>query len=246
MGRGPGPDDEALFCDAQLPALRAAVDELAWLLGRGYAETSALALVGDRHGLRARQRAAVRRCTCTDAALAHRRARRVDAAGVAGQALAIDGFNVLITIESALAGGVLLIGRDGSLRDMASVHGSYRRTAQTRAACEAIGDHIAALAPASVLWLLDSPVSNSGRLKVALAELAEDRGWDWGIELDHNPDRRLARFEGVSATADAWILDQARARYDLASAVVADRCPEAWVLDLGALASGLAGAGAPG
>ncbi|KIG18209.1 hypothetical protein DB30_01713 [Enhygromyxa salina] len=241
MTRGPAHDDAALFGEAQLPALRTAVAEFAWLLERGYPETAALELVGNRHGLRTRQRTAVLRSTCTDAALAGRSDRRIDAKALAGRPLAIDGFNVLISLEVALAGGVLLRGRDGALRDLASVHGSYRRTAHTLAAAAAIGEHLAALAPASVQWWLDRPVSNSGRLAQALAELAASHGWAWEIELDHDPDRRLASFEGVVATSDAWILERARAHYDLAAAAVDRCCPNAWVLDLG-----LAGAGSPG
>lgn len=234
MGRGPGPDDAQLFGEAALHSLRAAVHDLAWLFERGYAETSALELVGNRYNLRARQRLAVLRCTCTSEQRHDRAARRLVAEQLAGRPLAIDGFNVLIAIESALGGGVLLRGRDGALRDMASVHGSYRRSDHTQQAAELIGEQLAALAPGSVLWWFDRPVSNSGRLKTALGQLARARGWDWTIELDDNPDRRLAGFVGVVATGDAWILDQVDAHFDLAAAVVSARCPTAWVLDLGA------------
>ncbi|PRQ07034.1 DUF434 domain-containing protein [Enhygromyxa salina] len=241
MTRGPADDDGSLFADPQLLGLRAAVAELAWLLDRGYAQTAALELVGNRHGLRTRQRTAVLRSTCTDAATTRRSERRLDPGAVAGQPLAIDGFNVLISLEVALAGGVLLRGRDTMLRDLASVHGSYRRTAHTLAASAAIGEQLAELGPASILWLLDRPVSNSGRLALALAQQAADRGWAWEIELDHNPDRRLASFEGVVSTSDAWILDHARAHFDLTGLVVGQRCPDAWVVDVG-----LAGAQTPG
>jgi len=233
MARAPARDDARLFADSQLPALRTAAAELGWLLNRGYAESSALKLVGDRHELRARQRTAVLRCVCTDVQLERRQARRLTPAAVAGRPLAIDGFNVLIAVESALSGGVLLRGRDRSIRDMASVHGSYRRNEHSLPAIVAIGEQLAALAPSSVSWLLDSPVSNSGRLKAALAELAEQRGWSWAIELDYNPDRRLAEFAGVVATGDAWILDSAAAYVDLADAVIAGLCPAPRILDLG-------------
>jgi hypothetical protein len=233
MPRGPAQDDAVLFAASEVPRLRTAVAELAWLRNRGYAETSALKLVGDRHELRVRQRTAVLRCVCTDAQIDARRAHRLALESVAGQAIAIDGFNVLIAVESAMAGGVLLRGRDAMIRDLASVHGSYRRGEQTLAASVAIGEQLAALAPASITWLLDRPVSNSGRLKIALAELAAARGWDWDIELDHNPDRRLVAHEGVVATGDAWILDNSAQFVDLADAVISARCPGAWILDLG-------------
>jgi hypothetical protein len=234
MKRGPAQEDQQLFAATELPSLRTAVAELAWLLDRGYAETSALELVGNRHRLRARQRVAVLRCVCTDAQLERRRAHRVEPSAVAGRPLALDGFNVLIAVESALAGGVLLRGRDGAIRDLASVHGRYRRVDQTLAASVAIGEQLAELAPSSITWLLDRPVSNSGRLEAALAELAQQRGWSWTTQLDYDPDRRLASFAGVVVTGDAWILDNAEATFDLAAAVIAACCPAAWIVDLGA------------
>src|SRR5690606_16499227 len=112
------------FADAQHQCLALAVTELSWLLGRGYAEVASLALVGDRHALDRRQRLAVRRAACPDAVRVARRARRVHA--LAGRDLWVDGFNVLITVEAALSGGILLRCRDGCLRNMASLHGTYR------------------------------------------------------------------------------------------------------------------------
>lgn len=232
MSRGPAPDDVSLFAAAELPRLRTAVSELAWLLDRGYAERSALELVGNRHDLRARQRTAVLRCVCSTGQRDRRKAHRLELDAVAGQPLALDGFNVLIVVESALAGGVLLRGRDRVLRDLASVHGSYRRNERTLAASVAIGERLAAARPSSVLWLLDRPVSNSGRLELALRELAAERGWPWTIELDYAPDRRLAQFAGVVASGDAWILDHADRFVDLADAVIGDACPAAWMVDL--------------
>src|SRR5262249_43058029 len=78
MPRGADPEDAELFAPRWIPVLRTATAELSWLLSRGYAETSALALVGNRHALRRRQRDAVRRCACADAAREARLARRVD------------------------------------------------------------------------------------------------------------------------------------------------------------------------
>ena len=74
--RGPGPQDPAWFGPDARPDLAAAVADLSWLLSRGYAEPSSLKLVGDRYRLVERQRVAVLRSACSDAALARRRAPR--------------------------------------------------------------------------------------------------------------------------------------------------------------------------
>lgn len=229
--RGAAPRDGALFADELLPALRDAVTELSWLLSRGYAEVSALALVGNRHSLTTRQRTAVMRCACTDEQRERRRARAIGLDALRGRDLEIDGFNALIVSESALSGGLVLVGRDRAHRDLASVHGTWRRVQETSRAIEALGEVLARAAPRSVRWRLDRPVGNSGRLRGLLAELAEARGWTWSIELDDSPDRVLAASGDVVASGDGWILDRAPAWVDLPGAVI-DAHPGAWVIDL--------------
>ena len=110
--RGAHPSDERLFAPENLDALRTAVSELSWLLGRGYQSKSALKLVGDRHNLRERQRLAVARAACSDEARAARLARETGASKVEGAELIVDGFNLIITLEAALGGGVLVMCRD--------------------------------------------------------------------------------------------------------------------------------------
>lgn len=119
MGRGPDPDDERIFGPAAVDRLRAAVDELSWLLGRRYAPDAAGKLVGDRHQLTERQRKVVARAACGGIDLALRRSLQREVTGV----VAVDGFNQVIGLERALAGGPLFRGRDGALRDLAQVHG---------------------------------------------------------------------------------------------------------------------------
>ena len=171
--RGPHPEDRRLFADAALADLRAAVGDLSLLRTRGYSETASLKLVGDRFALDRRQRVAVMRAACSDQALAARTERLLAPDDLRGHPLRIDGYNLLITIEAALADGAVLHCRDGTFRDMASMHGTYRKVRETVPAIEMIGRWIAALAPSECLWYLDRSVSNSGRLKTILLEVAE-------------------------------------------------------------------------
>jgi hypothetical protein len=163
--RGPHPEDARLFSAAMRPVLREAAADFGWLLDRGYAHDSALKLVGDRYKLVARQRMAVSRCTCCEADAARRRSHEVGREQLRGAMLWIDGYNVLTSIEAALAGGVILAARDGAYRDMASMHGSYRKVAETLPALELLGRELAADEVSACRWLLDRPVSNSGRLR---------------------------------------------------------------------------------
>jgi hypothetical protein len=233
--RGPHPDDERLFGTAVLSGLQTAAAELGWLLSRGYRKESSLKLVGDRHALDARQRLAVARSTCSEEAAERRKKRQVEPRSLVGAALHIDGYNVLTTIEAALAGGVLLLARDGALRDMASMHGSYHKVEETAPALRLIGQALAEFGVADALWLLDRPVSNSGRLKKIIEDLAAECGWTWRVELVHDPDFELSQSEAVIATADSGILDLCGAWFNLARETVERHMANGWIVDLGAI-----------
>jgi len=238
MGRGPNPADAELFGEAMVSTLRTACAELSWLLGRGYAEASSLALVGDRHRLRKRQRTAISRSACGDTERDRRRARRQPASAMAGSTLAIDGFNCVIAVEAALSGGVLLRCRDEATRDLASVHGSYRRVDVTAAALERLMAQIALHRPASLVWWLDRPVSNSGRLGAmiedALLEALGPSGkrTQWSVKLDFDPDQRLRAHDGLVASGDRWVLDGSDAWVDLPAAVIDQLDAPPWMVDL--------------
>lgn len=221
--RGPHPQDAELFAPPELPRLRQAVADLSWLLGRGYAIDAALTLVGDHFQLQRRQRRVVARAACAPNAAAGRLGRRVSPAG---RFVVVDGFNVVVTVEAALSGGLIYRCADGSLRDLASVHGTWRTVAETDRALDLLSD--ALQGAERVRWLLDRPVSNSGRL----AERLRARGWTAELRDDVDAEIvRLARAGWAVATADAPLLDRLWAIVDLVGPVV-ERLPQAWVIDL--------------
>jgi hypothetical protein len=229
--RGAHQDDARFFALDALPTLRRATSDLCWLLSRSYVTPSALKLVGDRYALSARQRTAVSRCACSDGAARQRELCRVLADEIAGCEVWIDGYNVLTTLEAALGGGVILLACDGCFRDMASMHGSYRKVEETVPALQLIGEFTASRRVASLHWLLDSPVSNSGRLKAIIRELANHRGWAWEVSLVANPDKLLVDCEHVVASADSAVLDCCRRWVNLARPIIAERVPHANIVD---------------
>jgi hypothetical protein len=224
-----------LFAAFRVATLRRSVDELSWLLTRGYPEQAALKLVGDRYKLTARQRKAVARCACSQEARDDRRRRRLSPRSLRGRSIAADGFNCLIILESAYSGAVILRGSDGALRDMASVHGSYRRVEETARAIEAMGRCLARQQAAEVTWYLDRPVSNSGRLAGMLERYAGEHGWPWKVVLCNNPDASIVATGSVAASSDSWILDRCQEWIDIPALVLeADGLyGQAWVVDLG-------------
>lgn len=230
--RGAHPEDGELFAPDQWPALRAAYADLCWLLDRGYALRSSLALTGDRHSLTQRQRLALARCACSAGQRERRRAHQCDAAALEGEEWWIDGYNLLITLEAVLGGGVLLVGRDGCVRDMASLHGTYREVAETRRAAELAGRAAAGWGVARCRWLLDRPVGNSGRLRSVLLDVADRNGWSWEVDLEFSPDHVLAASPCVTASTDSTVLDRCDRWFNAAAEILRQKPPVGVLLDL--------------
>lgn len=230
--RGAHPKDKQSFAAAETVALREAVADLSWLLSRGYAAAASLKLVGDHFTLKERQRLAVARAACSDQQRESRERTRLTLESISGQDLLIDGFNLIIMTEAALSGGVLIRCRDGCFRDMSSVHGSYRSVAETEDAIRLISDILLVAKPASALWLLDQPVSNSGRLAQRIREMAAEHNWPWRVEVVMNPDKILRSSDQIALTSDSNILDGARSWINLGLILITQRLPEAWVVDL--------------
>lgn len=230
--RGPHPADEKLFAPKAIGNLRFAVADFSLLLTKGYAAKSALKLVGDKFSLTQRQRLAIMRSACSDRQLAARSKNRIEAKNLAGQFVAVDGYNVLITVEAAMSDGVIFAGRDGCFRDLASIHGTYRKVTETIPALRMIGEFLQELGAGKVRLLLDSPVSNSGRLKKLIGELAGQNNWNWEVELLLSPDAELKKTDLVVASSDSVVLDSCKMWINLAAEIITQRLPSTTVIDL--------------
>ena len=224
--RGTAPGDLRIFGDKCHGDLRGGVADLSMLLSKGYPVKGSLKLVGDRFGLTERQRLALRRCACSDVQRQRRSACRVETGDLKGERLVIDGFNLLITAEAALSGGAVFVGRDGCFRDLSGIHGSYRRVTETFEAFEIIAEFLGEAEVSKVLWLFDRPVSNSGKLKVLVEEMAAEKGWPWQVEVLDNPDNALIASEDIIATSDSDVIDRCGKWINLSEEIV-KRCKQA-------------------
>ncbi len=162
-----------------------------------------------------------------------RRAAQVTPGDIAGAEVWLDGFNVLTTVEAALSGGVILVGRDGCCRDMASMHGNYHAVEETGRAIEACHTLLSKLKVTRAVWFLDRPVSNSGRLKARLAEMAPvDFETEIRLVQDPDPELKHAPETCIVATADSGILDACARWTNFSAAVLNSIEADRWEVDL--------------
>ena len=115
---------------------------------------------------------------------------------------------------------------------MSSIHGTYRKVQETQSAIELVGQSLEELKTRTVHWLLDKPVSNSGRLKTNLREIAEENNWDWQIELCQSPDYELKTAKELTVTTDAVILDDVDEWFNLNKYIVDQKIADANCIDL--------------
>ena len=230
--RGPHQQDAKCFGEAQLGRLKTAADELAWLLSRGYSMGASNELVGDHHQLTSRQRLAIARVVCEEEQVEERQAKQVPLSLLKEKTVVIDGFNLLITIETALGGGAIFNCMDGCCRDLSAVYGSYKIVAETREAITLIGRTLEKGSPRKVVWLFDRPVSNSGRVAEAVREAGEEHNWPFEAETTDSTDALLSRSSDIVISCDSAILERAQNWCNLACETITQQIPGAWMIDL--------------
>ena len=228
--RGKESNDDTLFGNEKMRSiLRDAVEDLSHLLSRGYAQKSPLALGGNRYKLNVRQQRAVQGMSASAEQVERRKKNSVPVSALKGQEVVIDGFNVLILLESLLSDAYIFKGRDGFYRDLSSVHGSYKKVEQTSRAIELIADFYVKEGIKSMHWYFDKPVSNSGKLKKIIEDMAAENGYTWHVSLTFNPDKDIAVQNHVALTSDAWILDNVSQNFNLID-YIAEKYPSQHII----------------
>lgn len=228
--RGFVPEDEREFHGEALRVLKEAQGDVAYLLNRGYGVSQSVTFVGNRFGLSARQRTALARATSPEDELRSRKSRELKS-GLDGKTLTIDGFNLIITLEAALSDTTVLYCMDGTLRDLCGLRGTYRLIDKTDTALRLIADELKALHIGSAVFVLDSPVSNSGRLKQRILEIMAGRSFKAEATLADHADEFVSGGEFV-VTSDSIILNRCGLWINLARLILTDSLPEFAPVDL--------------
>ncbi|MBN1255181.1 MAG: DUF434 domain-containing protein [Deltaproteobacteria bacterium] len=208
-----------------------AAEDLRFLLDRGYPRDASLQLVGNRYNLDQEHRHLLRRGVFPHAVVAERRKKQVSAKDLTGKGLVIDGHNCLITLESALKGKTILLADDGFIRDISGVSGTYKKTAETHEALRLIMNLLAKAGPSEIRLLLDAPISGSGELASRIRGLMHERGIQGDAVAVKVPERIMAGYEGICASSDTAVIDDAEHVFDLAGHLIIE-CLKTTYIDI--------------
>ena len=204
---------------------KTACEEYRYLRERDYPEKAALKIVADKHRLGRVERNCLFRGIVAPLKAEARKKRIVAVElavnALAGEALGIDWYNVLITVESYLRGHAVFICEDGVVRDSSATHGSYRVTPLTSRAMAAIVAAVRECRPRRIDAYLDSPIAFSALMAEELRGALAEAGAHSDVVLVHSADYPLKTYPGIVASSDSTILDAAERSIDLARLVLA-------------------------
>ena len=202
------------------PELWEAARDFRYLLARGYPRQAALGLVGNRYGLEVIGRRLLHRGVFAPEVAAARRAKLRRIADFPGHPLALDGHNVLITLECALRKLPLVAADDGWVRDVGEVSRAFRVSPATDRVLARLADYLADQAAGPVEVFYDAPLSLSGELARRTREIFASRGLDVRAAAVPVPERRLSGFPGAIATSDTALIDAHATVVDLAGEII--------------------------
>jgi len=200
--------------------LQKAAEDFRYLLNRGYPRKAALELVGNRYGLTYDERHLLYRGVFSDADSEARSQTIISPKAIRDEDLAIDGHNVLITVEAGLSGRPLILADDGFVRDISGLSGNFRRTEITEKALQMIILFLKKCRPRRVLFLFDAPISKSGILAQEVRTLLKKEGLPGDALAMKVPEKTLIGFQGVVATSDTAIIDRSEKVIDLAGDII--------------------------
>ncbi len=205
------------------PNLQEAAADFRFLLARGYPRKNALALVGNRYALRHTARQLLHRGVFAPLLAAARRAKLKLWRDLPGQPLAVDGHNVLITLECALQDLPLVAADDGFIRDVGQVSRAYKPSRRTDRALELLADFLAEEPPKALRIFYDAPLSRSGELARRTLEIFTGRGLPAQAAAVPVPEQELAAASGPIATSDTALLDLRPLVVDLAGEIIREQ-----------------------
>lgn len=214
-----------------LARLRPAAQDFRFLLGQGYPRQASLTLVGNRYNLSLAARQILLRGVCDPAAAAQRRLKLCPLAKLAGRPLAVDGHNVLITLECGLRGLPVTAADDGFIRDIGQISHKFRASALTEQALHSLSHFLASPGVGPVRFYYDAPMSHSGDLAATTRRILRDHHLSGDAQAVPVPEKELLEFPGAIASSDTHLIDRSGLVVDVAGEILR-QIPGVWIVSL--------------
>ena len=200
------------------------VEDLIYLLNKQYPKKPAIELVGNRYRLDHNERMILYRGVFDTLSSVERKKKQIKLSEI--HWLIIDGYNVLITLESYLKGKMVFRSLDGFVRDISGLYGNHLFNKFTIRGIELLIDSVIksigkySEAFRGGILLLDYPVSKSGELAKFIRERFEKENMCMDVKVVKNPDAFMIEESNnsqntVVATSDTVVIDKIDRSFDI-------------------------------
>nr|MDO8100724.1 DUF434 domain-containing protein [Candidatus Njordarchaeota archaeon] len=197
-----------------------AMKDLRYLLSRGYNRDGAVRFVGDKYGVTLGERYILMRCIFDEAEVENRRRKLVSIRDLNGEVVSIDGYNLLITVESILAKKMLVQCDDSIFRDISAVFGKHKITARTMRALRMILKNLKENNPKEVHFFYDKQVSKSGELASITRRMTNEFKLKGSATTALKSDIATVKSGGILVSGDSVVIQKAKRIFDLAGEIV--------------------------
>lgn len=199
--------------------IKEAIEDLRYLLNRGYPRSSAVEFVSDHYQLELDDRHLLARCVFSNDEIQEHQDHMIDHSEVSGRSIGIDGYNVLITIESILNGERIVKCDDGFIRDLQAIFGKYKMSQTTEQALSLIIQTLKEINPEKVVLLFDKQVSKSGELAGLARRRLDGIGLEGNARTTVGTDAKVWKYE-VSASSDRVVINRSNRVLDIPALIL--------------------------
>ena len=190
-----------------MPNPEDAVSEIHYLLERGYPKKSAITYVCNHHQLDLEFRHIFTRILYPQSTITSRKAKTMGCGDIENNEVWIDGYNILIGVESAIRGDPVYLCDDGFLRDTRGVFGKFHSSHETEQALHEILSMLALHNPKRIQIVFDSQISKSGEMSGHVDKKMKDMGILGCVRTSEQADFDLKKSNRMVATSDGGIID---------------------------------------
>ncbi len=189
-------------------SLESAADDIRYLFDRGFPQKSAVGFVCAHYRLDVKARYLLSRTVLSREVSEKRKAKFLPCGKIEGGSIVIDGYNIIIGIESLLENKAYLCD-DGVIRDIKGAFRSFKVSSKTKEAVGLILELLGEMKPETVVFLLDAQISKSGMLAKMLRKELGEAGLKGDARTSKHVDYDLKHCTDIVASSDGVIIDEA-------------------------------------
>ncbi|MCL7387520.1 MAG: DUF434 domain-containing protein [Thaumarchaeota archaeon] len=197
-----------------------AIEDMRYLLDRGYKRESAVNFVASRYLLDRMGRSILYRCVYSSEDAKRIKEKAASPDELKGSRVVVDGFNVLNTLQSFMNGKLLVLCDDGIVRDISEVHGEFRPTSMTEELIRLAVKTLKELEVADASFYYESQISKSGEISALTRRILQEEGVNGLVETEKCVDSALIRDKRIVITSDSVVLHRADKFFDLAGYII--------------------------